>query len=73
MLYFIRIAPLGGGTNQFNLESINPINNNINRVNLHPWLLVLILGTTQLIKYFFLDNSSYYIVNVDLIYTSIFL
>ena len=28
--------PHGGDTNQFNLESINPINNNINQVNLLP-------------------------------------
>lgn len=28
--------PMGGDTNQFNLESINPINNNVNQVNLLP-------------------------------------
>ena len=28
--------PHGGDTNQFNLESINPINNNINQVSLLP-------------------------------------
>ncbi len=28
--------PHGGDTNRFNLESINPINNNINQVNLLP-------------------------------------
>lgn len=28
--------PMGGDTNQFNLESINPIYNNINQVNLLP-------------------------------------
>ena len=31
-----RRRPHGGDTNQFNLESINPIDNNINQVNLLP-------------------------------------
>ena len=31
-----RRRPHGGDTNQFNLESINPIYNNINQVNLLP-------------------------------------
>ena len=31
-----RRRPHGGDTNQFNLESINPINNNINQVSLLP-------------------------------------
>ena len=31
-----RRRPHGGDTNRFNLEPINPINNNINQVNLLP-------------------------------------
>ena len=42
-----RRRPHGGDTNQFNLESINPINNNINQVTLLLLLPALIWGTQQ--------------------------
>ena len=52
-----RHRPHGGDTNRFNLEPINPTDDNINQVNLLPWLPVLILGTAQPLFFCFASKS----------------